>query len=196
MTICNKNNTNFKPTWLKIHFNYKKLSMNNFEVYNDSAYGQCYRFNNGKNLTGHSIDIRNSTSPGSLYALDIEMYSKPVGDFEQLKIYIHNQTMTPLTIFNKGFFVTSGSVNYFLIKRFFERKLPQPYNDCYEDMSLFPLNKSLIQFIQSKGITYTKNECIRFCKNLYYNFYFTAYHNHSWSQNSMVISIFNTLLFI
>ena len=119
-------------------------------------------------MTGHSIDIQNSTSPGSLYALDIEMYSKRLGDFGQLEILIYNQTMTPLTIFNKGFFVKSGSVNFFLIKRFFERKLPQPYNDCYEDMSVFLLNKSLIQFIQSKGITYTKNECIRLCKNLYY----------------------------
>ena len=169
VTICNKNNSNFNPKWLNIHFNYKLLTMGkNFESYNDSAYGPCYRFNNGKNLTGHLSDMKISTSPGYLYALDIKLYSKPLGDFEQLLIYIHNQTMTPLTIFNKGFFITSGSTNYFLIKRFFEQKLPHPYNDCYEDLSLFPLNKTLIQFIQSKNITYTKNECFRLCENLNY----------------------------
>ena len=169
VTICSLNNPNFNPKWLSIHFNYRKLLMkSNFESYNDSAYGKCFRFNNGKNFTGHLSDMKISTSPGWLYALYINLYSKPLGDFEQLIVYIHNQTLTPLTIFNKGFFITSGSANYFLIKRFFEKKLPHPYNDCYEDLSLFSLNKTLIKFIESKNITYTKKECFRLCENLNY----------------------------
>ena len=141
------------------------MDLKNFK---DSAYGRCYSFNSGKNSTGHPMNLKISTSPGWLHGLGIKMYSKPSEDFEQLIIYIHNQTMTPSTIFNKGFQIISGSINHFLIKRYFEQKLPRPYNDCYEDLSLFSLNKTLIQFIQSKGITYTKNECFRLCENLSY----------------------------
>jgi len=169
ISICNINNRNFTISFLSIHFDYRKLAMNKyFEVYDDPAFGKCYRFNTGKNLTGHSTDVLSITNPGIFYAFRLNIYSKPLYDFDQLVIYIHNQTLKPLTVFNKGHSISPGTNNYFVIERIFEKRLPLPYNDCYEDFSLFPLNKTLIEFILNKGISYTKSECVRLCQNLYY----------------------------
>ncbi len=153
------------------YFNFQDLLsewQNHFDTYNDTVNGLCYRFNSGKNLTGHLIPFKNSTFGGFDNAFILNFYSTTKYDYGQMQISIKNHTINPNSIYNTGDSISAGCFNYFLVKRTFDEKLAQPYNQCYKNVSLFSLNKTLINFIESKNRLYTQTECIRLCQNLYF----------------------------
>lgn len=171
VSICNYNNYSFELKPLSCYFNFENLSSNwkkHFEVYNDSRYGRCYRFNSGKNFYGENIPIKYATSPGYYYGLELNLYVETTLDFGQLKIYIHNKSMIPTSLSNKGFFITSGSYNHFEINRIFNELLEEPYNNCLKDLRLFQYNDTLIKYIWSRKRTYSQQECIGLCQNLHF----------------------------
>jgi hypothetical protein len=140
---------------------------NHFEMYKDTSYGKCYRFNSGKNMFNQTIPIKYSKSSGFDDGLELRFYSKTDDDFGSLKILIHNHSQTPATIYNKGFSVSAGTYNYFILNRNLIQRLEQPYNDCYKNLSQFKLNKTIINYMLNKmNWIYTQSECIRLCKNL------------------------------
>ena len=54
---------NFNLKILKFTFKNEELKddmQNHFESYTDTAYGKCYRFNSGKNISNQSIPIKTS----------------------------------------------------------------------------------------------------------------------------------------
>lgn len=172
ISICHYNNTDFKFEILDFWFNIRELKnewKNHFELYNDTKYGVCYRFNSGKNMSGHSIGIKNSTSAGIEYGLYLDLYIPPlVTDYGEFKIYINNHTMIPKTIYNKGSFITSGSWHYFSIKRTFDQKLEEPYNTCLNDINNFKYDKTLIEFLINQKVKYSQKECLNLCRNMKY----------------------------
>jgi len=170
VSICNYNDMIFKLEILSFYFNSADLLKdwkNHFEMYNDTRYGQCYRFNSGKNYTGHFIPIKNSTSPGYYYGLDLRLFVETKHDYSRLKLFIHNHTVLPAGLDNKGIFIISGGVNYFSAEKFFNKILAEPFNDCYDDVATFAYNKTLIDFIQARR-KYSQDECIKLCQNLLY----------------------------
>ena len=170
VSICNYFSTKFELKPISFYYNFEDLRSkwkNHFEMYNDTRYGQCYRFNSGKNLTGHNIPIKNATSPSYYYGLELHLYVDSNNDYNRLKLFVHNHTTLPSSLDNKGFFLVSGSVNYFPIERVFIKILSEPFNNCYENVSSFSFNKTLIDFIQSKR-KYSQDECIKLCQNLLY----------------------------
>ena len=133
ISICSFNNPKFEFTVLTLKINSIILpdGKNHFEPFNDSLYGDCYRFNSGKNYSEHNVDLKRSTSAGYLFGFYFEFYvNNGNDDIGHFVIYIHNQTNTPRSLINKEIFFNSGNYNYFVIKRIFEEKLP--YNLCYE----------------------------------------------------------------
>lgn len=69
VSLCSYYNSSFQFQPLSIAFNFQDITKdwkNHFEVYNDTRYGQCYRFNSGRNFTGHSIPIKFTTSIGNI----------------------------------------------------------------------------------------------------------------------------------
>lgn len=142
---------------------------NHFEIYNDSAFGMCFRFNSGRNMFNQSIPIKYSKRGGwqSGFAITFESYTP----FNHGTIYafIHNNTMIPSTIYNRGVPVHSGSDNYFSVKRTLNKKLALPFNNCLKNVDDFHLNKEIINYIKNKNWKYTKKECMRLCTNLIFN---------------------------
>ena len=63
---------------LKCSFNYDKSCQNNsnayFESYESPSYGRCFRFNSGRNMSGHSIPLLYSTIGGrdDSFSLQVE----------------------------------------------------------------------------------------------------------------------------
>jgi hypothetical protein len=47
---------------------------NDFSWYYSPKYGNCYRFNSGKNMTGGDIDIKRSFGPGSDFGLKLTLF--------------------------------------------------------------------------------------------------------------------------
>jgi hypothetical protein len=136
------------------------------EVYNDSSFGKCYRFNSGLNMYNKTIPIKRSKRGGPSDGLHI--YLNTSIEFERLYIFIHNHTFKPSTIINKGYWISSNTDLSIVLKKIFDQKLEQPFNDCYKNISEFNLNKTLIEFFQSKNLEYSQKECERMGRTLKY----------------------------
>lgn len=171
-SFCNYANSSFEFVILDCVFNRdkdcKKNWSNHFETYDDTFYGKCYRFNSGKNMRKQPIQIKNSSVAGLYYGFSLDIYVPTERDSSELLIYIHNSTKTPASLFNKGYFVIAGSFYSFAIRRTYEQKLDAPYSSCLRDLSQFPGNQSLINYILNKNRTYSQDECISLCQNVKY----------------------------
>jgi hypothetical protein len=55
-------------------FNQKTCDYNDFYLYHNFYYGNCFRFNGGINSTGHSVNIFKSNFAGWKYGLQLELY--------------------------------------------------------------------------------------------------------------------------
>jgi len=76
--------------------------------------------------------------------------------------------LPPFDVFsNHGFWITTGSWNYFKIDRVFHQRLDAPYSDCLKDAYSFKKNKTLIDYIFKKNIDYTRNHCYYLCSHLF-----------------------------
>ncbi len=174
VSICNTNFNLSLISFLNFRFNSNQLDnwQKHIEPFNDSYYGLCYKFNSGFNYNktnpkGKNL-IKNSTFGGFLYGLWMDLYLPSDYDLNHLKIFIHNQTLKPISIYNKGYFIASGTYNYFGIERVSNMMLGEPYNDCLEDFNLFTKNKTLINYFNENNLTYSYDECIKLCMNLIY----------------------------
>jgi hypothetical protein len=173
ITICNYESNKLEFTILDYMSNRNKHSSNikistSIKSYSDLDYGLCYRINNRKNENSQFKAVYTVNSGGMFYGLNLDLYIPTDDDFGQLKVYIHNQTHTPLSLFNKGYILSTGCYNYFQVQRIFEDRLEEPYNDCLDDLESFKFNKTLIHHIRSQGQVYARDDCIRLCTNLHY----------------------------
>ena len=111
----------------------------------------------------------NTSQSGLKSGLELDMYVNISNktDFNRLRIDIHNQSFNPISMLKK-MKISSGSKNYFEVNRVFDKKLTLPFNDCYEDISLFKGNRYLIDYINSQNRTYFQYDCRRLFINLRY----------------------------
>jgi len=98
----------------------------------------------------------------------MDLYVASEYDFNRLKIFIHNQTVKPASLYNKGHNIASGTYNYFSIEIVSTLKLGEPYNNCLEDFKKFSKNKTLIDYFIQNQLTYSQNECIYECTKFKY----------------------------
>ena len=172
VSFCMKNEKKFKLNILLFWFQNEDLIeewQNHFESYQDTVYGSCYRFNSGKNISNQSIPIKKVKKSGLDEGFWLNFYFKSNSDFDHLMIYFHNNTQIPATIYNKGYFISSGSFFYFNNKRIYDQKLELPFNDCYKNVSNTEFNQTIIDYMINKKIEYTQIDCLYFCRNLRFN---------------------------
>lgn len=169
VSICNEYKK-LSTSFLNFSFNANNLKSwkKHMEVYNDATYGICYRFNSGFNFTNQTNPFKYSTLGGPIYGLKMDLYAPSDYDFNRLKIFIHDQTVKPLSLYNKGYYVTSGTFNYFGIQIVSNIKLEEPYNPCLVDFKSFSKNRTLINYFIENNTTYSHDECIYLCTNLKY----------------------------
>ena len=63
---------------IRCWFNSQDCSAADFEWFYDYTYGNCYKFNSGKNFTGHKIPLKSSVQPGKFnfhVTLEILIYN-------------------------------------------------------------------------------------------------------------------------
>lgn len=151
-----------------------------FEVFKDGRYGICFRFNSGENILNKSIAILKTSLGGFLFGFTLKLKMIPNS---YLVYNIHNNTLNPLTISNREMYASVGSIIGISVQKIFTNKLEIPYNQCYRDINLFPLNKTFIDIIKKSDRTYSHKECIEIC-------YSQIYLNHS-GCGCKVASIYN-----
>jgi len=153
-------------------FNYDPDCLTNpgayFESYIDPTYGKCFRFNSGKNMSGATIPLLNSTVGGKDDSLSLQVYA-PAG----LAFWIHNYTTPPRRQFqanNNGDlqYASPGQDTQVAVDRTFYYQLPYPYNDCLHDPSTFQYNKTIINFMLNASIPYSQVNCLNLCFDMQY----------------------------
>jgi hypothetical protein len=139
-----------------------------FEIFNDSYYGQCLRFNSGKNSYGQSIKLIQGYYGSSNDGLWLNFKINSFGRFGKLLLIVHNSSMPPLNFANEDIKISPGKTNYITVHRTFNQKLGQPYNLCLEEPTNFSKNKTLINFLEKSGRSYSQKQCFELCFNLKY----------------------------
>jgi len=130
--------------------------------------GDCYRFNSGKNMSGHSIPLFYSTIGGR----DDSFYLRLKGN-ARLQLWIHQASLPPKFNYDNNhlgnmIYVPSNADTQLVLNKIEEKKLGLPYNQCYNDLSLFPGNKTIIDYIYSKNETYKQINCLELCYDIDY----------------------------
>jgi amiloride-sensitive sodium channel subunit alpha/amiloride-sensitive sodium channel subunit gamma len=132
-------------------------------------YGNCYKFNSGKNSTGGTVPLKKLNQAGKQNGLKLELYmgqkNKPF-DFISASagahIFINNYTIIP-TVFD-GLDVATSKETNIAVTRTLKYRLPSPYSDCIDDV--YDENASDSFFFKSivkSGIRYRFTDCINLC---------------------------------
>ena len=119
-------------------------------------YGNCYKFNTGKNQMGNPVPkkyINLNAKYGGLFLVAnvgeslLETFGKG------LHIMIHNSTIKPST----GIDISAGTETSVAIKRTFINKQEKPYSDCILDIQNY--NSGLKNIIIKSGYKYRQSDC-------------------------------------
>ena len=84
-------------------FDMHECTAEDFEWYWDKFYGNCYRFNGGKNANGDKIPYRMIGKSGDLCGLSLELYAGPADNGSPFKI----SSGFRVIIFNSTYFPPS-----------------------------------------------------------------------------------------
>jgi len=185
VSFCDMRDKNFNLKILKFTFKNEELKddwQNHLESYTDTTYGNCFRFNSGKNMSNQSVPIKKSIRSGLENGFWLNYYFNTTTDYSLQTVYIHNITEKLETLYHKGYYFSSGSYNFFKIKRVFDHKLESPYNECFKIVSKSDYNQTMI----NQMTEYSQKECIHFCFN--YKFKEINPCNKSYKQDIFSVS--------
>lgn len=154
-----------------ISANFERIPITNFsqfEEFEDHSYGKCFRYNSGFSTHGEKFSLLNSSKSGFSFSLrfNIHMEVPDNYDFGEFLVNIHNYSSPPYDIQDGGYWVRPGSWNYFEVERIFTTQLEEPYNNCLKNVSLFKMNKTLIDKMLKSKLAYSQTDCLRLCSNL------------------------------
>jgi hypothetical protein len=135
-----------------------------FVSYFDINYGNCFRFNSGKNSTGHKVPIKFSYKPGIQSGLNVIMYlPASVNRYswafnEGLRIFLHNSSLEPSEA--DAVDISPGKQTNIAIKRTFAYKQPDPYSSC---INLANFDSALYRSFKESSKIYRQRDCIDLC---------------------------------
>ncbi len=169
ITICfdDDNKIDLKKVLIKCSFNTIPCDFNEFEtqsirsIFNDIKY--CYIYNNGRNSSGHSVEIKMSNSINHLEGLKLSFYLKNA----KQRIFYHlgepNENHSYKEIKSS---IDARHKRYLIIEKLVEVKLERPYNPCDSDRTI---KQSLDLKIKNKmrADVYTQLVCYDACMNIY-----------------------------
>jgi len=174
ITICNRKDHGLPLANITLcQINYDTDCQDNphnyFESFNDTYYGQCLRFNSGKNLYGKTIDLMKGYYGSSNDGLWLNFKLNSADRFGKLLVNIHNHIIPPLNMANEDIKISPGRTNYITVHRTFSEKLGEPYNNCLKDPNKFQKNQTLIKYLSgSSDRAYSQKQCFELCFNLKY----------------------------
>jgi hypothetical protein len=121
---------------LSCRFQNKKCTMFDFFYNYDFYYGQCFRFNTGKDIHGNDTRIRKSGQVGWRNGLQLELYAgharlqEKYAAIRGFRILVFNQSNVYPVGQDFGVDVATGMATNIGIRRTFAYHLPAPYSSC------------------------------------------------------------------
>ena len=128
------------------------------ELFDNGKYYQCYKLNGGKDKSGSQIELLKSKKSGSLYGLVIGFY---VPQLNIISYSITNNFIYPTMseIFNR--YSKPNLYTDIFVKKFIEKKLGEPYNQCLDKESKF--DSVLFRQTLKKYRIYRQKNCYDIC---------------------------------
>jgi hypothetical protein len=175
---------------LSCRFQNKACTTNDFMLWFDFEYGNCYRFNAGRDINGTEQLIKVSGQPGWKYGLSIELYTGNADLQEEFvanrgfRIVVLNKTNPVVMMQDFGLNVPCGQETNIAIKRSFINRLPAPYSNCLSsDVSQINWSQNdVLQFMYSQfvkdnhydngvwqwnfTVSYTQYICLKMCHQM------------------------------
>ena len=121
----------------------------------------CAKFNSGKNSSGHTVPLFESTKFGKYSGLTITSNLTKLGYF----IYGLGENFARLSFVELARFMQPRKNVYIGIRKTVDAKLPKPYDNCKEDIN--PGTSRLVRAILEQNVTYRKVTCYDFCLEEY-----------------------------
>ena len=128
-SLRNKLGYDFDEMFLSCKFKSENCNKNEFKLYYDYYYGNCYEFNN-------IFPYQSLNRIGSDSGLELELLVGKLPNYLPfyasygISVYIYNQSLG-LTDFDK-YEISNGFYTKIGIKKLFYNKLPNPYSDCVD----------------------------------------------------------------
>lgn len=150
-------------------YNLERCSVDDFEWYYDIMYGNCYKFNSGRNDKGQRIAEKMSTRSGTINSLILELFvnnpvnNHSIGISNGVHVSVFNKSNKP-DFFN-GIDASVGTQTNIAIKRQFINKLPSPYSDCRNDIGAHTSPYAAVLF--GFNYSYTQKDCFHMCFQAY-----------------------------
>jgi len=132
--------------------------------YYDVLLGNCFRFNSGFNISGHSIPLKQTINPGINNGLNLYlMLEYPANKYshapsEGLRVFIHNNSANPSQ--STWVDIKLTEMTNIAIKRTFIQKQPYPYSECID---LDNYDSEYYTFIKSTNKSYIQEDCYSLC---------------------------------
>ena len=143
ISICNINSNmlpaNLNETIISCKFNFLDCDIyNDFEIYQDSYYSFCFRFNSGKNMNGTTIKAKYSYGKGDLNAFNLELYDRQHTDINNLfltgfVVYLSDEAVDSVT--DVGFYIYSGILTKVSINKNKLIRKSIPYSNCIDELT-------------------------------------------------------------
>lgn len=151
-------------------FNLQNCSLDqDFDYYYDMNYGNCFRFNSGKNMYGENTEFKNVSNNGLLNSLELELFIGKASENDNylskdngFSISINNATLDSIS--HEGIQISAGFSTRIIVNKYFLTKVPYPYSECTNDLTSedsYHSDTYKITFKQTKNFRYT--DCISVC---------------------------------
>jgi hypothetical protein len=150
---------------ISCYFATTKCTESDFEYFYSKIYGNCYKFNSGRNSSGHQIPLVSMSKTGKLMGLKLELFlgfNNNIGFIDKIKgahIIISNQSL-PISIYD-GFDVPLGQETNVHLKRELINRLEAPYSECVTDNSL--ISSRYFEILNKNRNMYRQADCIDLC---------------------------------
>ena len=154
----------FKEMFISCLFNLEPCNENNWEWHYDYFYGNCYRFNTGKNFKGEKINISFINNAGKYNGLMLELFagmpnnSKSLSLTNGVDIFIDDNNFKPNP--QRGFGVATGFSTNMAIEKIKTKLMPQPYSECVENLeSIDSFDSEYYNIVFRSNLIYRQENC-------------------------------------
>ncbi|RMZ96413.1 DEgenerin Like [Brachionus plicatilis] len=119
-------------------FQINECNKQNFEYFWLPSYGNCFKFNSGKNSIGEKISIEDSKIPGKKYGLRLELFSGFLNkDLDLIRssginLFIHNHS-TVIFSESDSISLSNGFEFDIVVSQEYSYKLSKPHSNCIKD---------------------------------------------------------------
>jgi len=163
----------FNETLIKCTIKSNKCSSYQFEWFFHLVYGNCFRFNTGREEFGEKkIDLEKLSRTGYQNGLRIELFTGNTlfmpSFIETMGFHVFINNQSAAITLSEGFDIATNTETNIGITKVFTKKLPSPYSNCYGNLvNIDDFDSEPYRALISSQKTYNQNQCFDLCYQLY-----------------------------